>query len=181
MRACVSNNITILSLHECNKNFFIDNLKSALHTIFGDEIPENYGEDKPWSLLSLLKKNEIDTYQLMYLNDLIWTGAGGIIREFKQKKVYQAMFRGFSCAGQINNGLGIKTPTFVYCLNHQIERAKINNCESVILSFNEYNERLYKMTKNYTLPKTFLSGIWQSFSEPIEFNGVKQWLLVMNI
>lgn len=173
--------IEILSLNDCDKDFFLDKLKSALYAKFSDNLPENYGEDKPWSLMSLIKQDKIDTYQLLYFNDTIWTGSGGIVREFNNKKVYQAMFRGFSCAAQINHGLGMRTPTFEHCLNIQIDRAKINNCDSVILSFNDYNQRLYKMTKDYTLPKTFPAGVWESFSEPIMFNDVEQWLLIMKL
>jgi len=91
------------------------------------------------------------------------------------------LFRGFSCAKSINKGLGVKTPTFEYCLGHQIERAKLNKCSSIVLSFNDYNKRLFEITKNYTLPKTFKPGLWIASDKPIMFNGVEQWMLTMNL
>lgn len=177
----IPDNINVLTLSAENKEHFTDMLQQALIFKFGDDIPENYSYSKPWGLLSLIKNDELDTYQLLYMYDKIWTGSGGIVRDYEGKKIYQAMFRGFSCAGASNAGLGIKTPTFVYCLEHQINRARINKCESVILSFNIHNERLYKVTRDYTLPKTFSLETWDSNSEPVMFNGVLQWLLTMKL
>lgn len=174
-------NITLLTLTSDNKQQFLPKLLEALYECFGDEIPENYSNVKTWSLLSLIENDEIDTYQLLYMNDKIWTGTGGMIREFNGEKVYQAAFRGFSCARLNNKGLGVKTPTFVHCLNHQIERAKLNKCTSVVLSFNDYNKRLFEVTKNYTLPKTFTPDIWEASDKPIWFNGAEQWLLTMRL
>jgi hypothetical protein len=177
----MDDNIYLLTLSKKNRNDFLDKLTSALHERFGDNIPENYGDSHNWSLLKLIKRNRIDTYQLLYINDKIWTGTGGIIRRLNSKKVYQAAFRGFSCAGLTNKGLGIKTPTFIYCLDHQIERAKFNKCDSIILSFNEENKRLFEVTKNYTLPKTFKPGEWKASEKPILFNDTKQWMLTMKL
>lgn len=174
-------NITLETLSLDNKKDFLINLKKALQECFGTEVPENYSNVYPWSLQSLIENDNIDTYQLLYMNGKFWTGTGGMVREFDGEKVYQAAFRGFSCAKLSNKGLGIKTPTFVYCLNHQIERAKINNCVSVVLSFNDYNKRLFEVTKNYTLPKTFAIGVWEASDKPVPFNGVDQWLLTMRI
>jgi hypothetical protein len=173
--------IFLLTLSNDNKDHFLDELISALHECFGDDIPENYGDLHNWSLLNLIKNNKIDTYQLLYMNDKVWTGTGGMIREFNGERVYQAAFRGFSCANTSNKGLGVKTPTFVYCLNHQIQRATLNKCTSIVLSFNDYNKRLFEITKKYTLPKTFKPGIWQASDKPIMFNGVEQWLLTMKL
>jgi hypothetical protein len=174
-------NIHLLTLSRDNKNQFLDKLIEALHECFGDDIPENYSKVTPWSLLSLIESDEIDTYQLLYMDNKIWTGTGGMVRELNGEKVYQAAFRGFSCARLNNRGLGVKTPTFVYCLNHQIERAKLNKCTSVILSFNDYNKRLFEVTKNYTLPKTFAPGVWKASDNPVLFNGTEQWLLTMRL
>jgi len=174
-------NIHLLTLSKDNKNYFLDKLVPALHECFGDIIPENYSDIYDWSLLNLVKNEQIDTYQLLYLDDKIWTGTGGMIRELNNERVYQAAFRGFSCAKSINKGLGVKTPTFVYCLTHQIERAKLNKCSGIVLSFNDYNKRLFEITKNYTLPKTFKPGTWIASDKPIMFNGVEQWMLTMKL
>lgn len=174
-------NVSLLTLTRENKESFIETLSEALILKFGNTIPVNYGESVEWGLIKLIKDDVIDTYQLLFLNDKFWTGTGGIVRDYNGEKVYQAAFRGFSCAGMQNTGLGVKTPTFDYCLSHQIDRARVNQCSKIILSFNTHNKRLYNITKNYTLPKTFDMGIWQESDSPVIFNGVEQWLLTMNL
>lgn len=173
--------IKLVTLSSENKNEFLEELKAALYTKFGDDIPENYGHAHDWSLMNLILSDEIDTYQLLFVDDKFWTGTGGIVRNFNDAKVYQAAFRGFSMAGKINTGLGVKTPTFVHCLGYQIERARINNCSSVVLSFNDHNKRLFEVTRKYTLPKSFPAGVWLASDKPVLFNGVDQWLITMKL
>jgi hypothetical protein len=176
--------IDMLSLTEENKYFFLNQLKKELSSRFGtviEDLPELYGYEKPWSLLSLIESGSIDTYQLLYVNDKIWTGSGGMIRELNGEKVYQAGFRGFSCASNTNLGLGIKTFLHDNSTKFQIERAKMNGCKSVILSFNDYNEKLFKITQRYILPKSFPKDTFIPSTEPVMFNGVAQWLLIMKL
>ena len=148
---------------------------------FGEDIPENYGTEHPWSLLSLIRDDAIDTYQLIYVNDKFWTATGGMIREFGGNKVYQAVFRGFSNAENRHKGLGVVSYTHLYSTKYQIERAKELGCHSVIISFNDYNYKLFDITQKYMLPKTLPEHKFIASDEPIMFNGVEQWLLTLRL
>jgi len=164
-----------------NKSEFIEKLKQALHEKFGDELPENYGTLHPWSLISLIESDTIDSYQLLYINDKFWMASGGMIREFNGEKVYQAGFRAFKSAS--NNSKGLSFKTFIHDNNtkFQIERAKQQGCKSVILSFNDYNERLFRLTYQYILPKVFPKDTFVPSDTLIPFNGVPQWILTMKL
>jgi len=171
----------MLILTDENKGEFTDKLKQALNLRFGNELPENYGYLYPWSLLSLIRDDAIDTYQLLYVNDKFWTGAGGIVREFNNEKVYQAGFRVFSYSDPRHKGLGVKPYNHKYCTTYQIERAKLNGCSKLILSFNDYNYQLFQVNIKYLLPKAFPDYKFVASSKPILFNGVEQWLLTLNL
>ena len=169
----------MITLTTENKSEFIEKLKQALCEKFGEVLPENYGTLHPWSLLSLLRDDAIDTYQLLYVNEKFWTATGGIAREFNGNKVYQAVFRGFSDADNRHKGLGVKSYTHLHNTKYQIERAKEVGCHSVIISFNDYNYRLFELTKKYMLPKALPEYTFTASSKPIMFNGVEQWLLTL--
>jgi hypothetical protein len=173
-------NINVVSLTKDNKAEFLLLLEDALRFKF-ESIPENYGREKPWSLISLILNDEIDTYQLLYVNGKIWAGSGGIIRQFNDEKVYQAGFRGFSTTTKHQPGLGSKFYIHKYNTLIQIERAKVNNCKKVILSFNDYNYQLFKLTGSVILPQSGLQNLFEPSVEPILFNGVQQWLLTYDI
>ncbi len=171
----------MITLSKENKDKFVDMLKRALIDKFGEEIPENYNYTHPWSLLSLLRDDAIDTYQLLYVNEKFWTATGGIVREFNGNKVYQAVFRGFSDADNRHKGLGVKSYTHLHNTKYQIERAKELGCHSVIISFNDYNYKLFELTKKYMLPKALPEHTFTASSKPIMFNGVEQWLLTLEL
>ena len=173
--------IEMITLTKENKSEFIDKLKRALYEKFGEVLPENYGTVHPWSLLSLIKDDVIDTYQLIYVNDKFWTATGGMIREFLGNKVYQAVFRGFSVADNRHKGLGVKSYTHMYNTAYQIERAKELNCHSVIISFNDYNYKLFELNQRYLLPRAFPNHTFIASTTPVMFNGVEQWLLTMKL
>jgi hypothetical protein len=171
----------MVTLTKENKSEFTTKLKLALIEKFGENIPENYSNLHPWSLLSLIRDETIDTYQLLYVNDKFWTATGGMIREFEGNKVYQAVFRGFSNAENRHKGLGVKSYTHMYNTTYQIERAKNLNCDSVIISFNDYNYTLFVLNQRYLLPKAFPNHTFVASNEPVMFNGVEQWLLTMKL
>jgi hypothetical protein len=173
--------VEMIVLTKENKNEFTEKLNLALIEKFGKNIPENYSILQPWSLLSLIRDEAIDTYQLLYVNDKFWTATGGMIREFAGNNVYQAVFRGFSNADNRHKGLGVKSYTHMYNTRYQIERAKALNCDSVIISFNDYNYNLFVLNQRYLLPRAFPDHTFVASSEPIMFNGVKQWLLTMKL
>ena len=175
--------IKLLNLENTNKDDFLSILTNELLAKFKctdiDDLPENYGYAKEWSLLSLIRDNKIDSYQLIFVNGNFWVGSGGMIRTYDDKKIYQSGFRAFSNATV--NGLGSKSHSHEYNTKYQIERAKKAQCHEVILSFNLYNEKLFRITRDYHLPKIFDKNAWQASNEPNKFNGVSQWLLTMSL
>lgn len=174
----------MITLTNEGKEDFIVKLKIALCNKFKcniDDLPENYGYNKPWSLLSLIENDELDTYQLLYVNDKFWTATGGIVREFNGEKVYQAVFRGFSYAEPRHKGLGVKSYTHMHNTKYQLSRAKKLGCKKLIISFNDYNKQLFDLNQRYLIPRAFPEHKFVASSEPVLFNGVEQWLLILNI
>jgi hypothetical protein len=176
--------IEMISLNKKNKKDFLEKLKCALQDKFKttiDHLPENYGYQYPWSLLSLIETEEIDTYQLLYVNDKFWTGTGGIVRNFNGQKIYHAVFRGFSYADARHKGLGVKSYTHMYNTKFQIERAKKEKCTKVIISFNNHNYKLFLLNQKYLLPRAFPENTFMPSKNMVMFNEVPQWLLTMEI
>lgn len=176
--------IDMLSLTEENKYFFSEQLKNELCSRFGttvEELPELYGYAKPWSLLSVIESNSIDTYQLLYVNDKIWTGSGGIVQEFRGEKIYQSGYRAFSVQEHRHTGLGVNAYMHRYSSTYQIARAKILGCTSVIWSFDPHNYRLFQVNHKYLIPKAFPNLKFTVYEEPVEFNYVPQHLIILNL
>jgi glycerophosphoryl diester phosphodiesterase len=173
--------VEMIVLTKENKSEFTTKLKLALIEKFGENVPENYSTLHPWSLLSLIRDETIDTYQLLYVNDKFWTATGGMIREFNGNKIYQAVFRGFSNADNRHKGLGIKSYTHMHNTRYQIQRAKDLNCDSVIISFNDYNYKLFEVTQKYMLPKALPEYKFIASERPVMLNGVEQWLLTLSL
>jgi hypothetical protein len=176
--------IDMLSLTEENKYFFSDTLKKELCERFEttvEDLPELYGYAKPWSLLSLVDKGEIDTYQLLYVNDKIWTGSGGIIRYYGGEMLYQSGLRAFSVQQHRHTGLGVNAYMHQYSSTYQIERAKMHGCTSVVWSFDPHNYKLYKINRNYLIPKAFPNYKFTYCDEPVEFNNCLQHLIILNL
>jgi hypothetical protein len=168
-----------LNLERVNKVRFLSILKDELKLKFNDQIDDNYSAVHPWSLLNLIQADKIDCYQLIYVNNILWSGSGGIIRTNGDKKIYQAGFRAFSNAAV--KGLGVKSYSHEYNTKYQVDRAKKENCNEVVLSFNLNNEKLFRITRDYHLPKVFGKDVWKANDAPIIFNGVEQWLLTMSL
>jgi hypothetical protein len=171
--------IFLLNLEKTSKTTFLSILKDELNLKFNNNIDDNYSDTKPWSLLNLIHDDKIDCYQLIYVNNIFWSGSGGMIRMYNDKQIYQAGLRAFSNAHV--KGLGIKSYSHEYSTKYQIERAKKAKCHEVVLSFNLHNERLFKITRDYHLPKIFGKEVWKAGNEPVIFNGVEQWLLTMSL
>lgn len=178
-------NIFLLNMEKVYKNSFIEIVREKLEMKFGNDIEINYSDQVDWGLLRMLQDNKLDSYQLIYVNYKFWSGSGGIIREFNGKKIYQAGFRGFYISTHnsepLNRGLGHRSLTHEYNTRYQILRAKKNRCQEIIMSFNEHNEKLFKITRDYHLPKVFGSGVWKTNNELQLFNGVPQWLISMTL
>lgn len=177
-------NIRLANLENFSKKEFLQLLEKELINCFNtaiNNLPENYGLQKPWSLLNLIDSNLIDSYQLIYVNDRFWAGSGGIVRECLGESIYQGGFRGFATSKKISNGIGSYSLTHEYNTKQQIERAKYLNCTKFILSFNDHNEKLYKIHRDYHLPKIFGKNVFEDSIEQVKFNGVNQWLLTMSL
>jgi len=59
---------------------------------------------------------------------------------------------------------------------YQITRAKENKCNKLVLSYNNYNYRLFLLHKYFT-EKEFSTQSVIAYSEPKLFNGVEQWII----
>lgn len=174
--------IKLISTVETPIEFFMPIIEDELAKIFRCDInnlPENYGRKTNWSLLNLIELNQLDMYQLIYVDDKFWVGSGGIIRNFQDESIYQGGFRGFSSTRSASSGMGSYSYVHKFNTTQQIERAKYYGCKKFILSFNTHNERLYKITRDYHLPKVFGKNAFVDSHDQIEFNGVNQWLLTM--
>jgi hypothetical protein len=177
-------NLKIYRLGTDNRREFIQQLETELCFTFGvniKDLPENYGYKQTWSLLNMIIAGTIDSYQLIYVNDKFWSGSGGMLREFNLSRIYQAAFRAFANAKAINTGLGCKSYSHEFNTRYQIERAKLLNCDSVIISFNKDKERLFTATGRYHLSKVFGKDAFIPSEAPVRFNGVEQWLLTMSL
>jgi len=170
----------MLSLTKENKEEFTAKLKKALYDKFGEDLPDNYGYRYPWSLLSLVRDDILDTYQILYVNNTFWSATGGLVRDFNGDKIYHAGFRGFSHAEPRHKGLGVKVHSQRF-FSFQFDRAKKLNCQKVIISFNENNYKLFVVTQRYLLPRGFPNYDFIASSETVVFNGVKQWLITLNL
>jgi hypothetical protein len=177
--------IEVKTLSEANKSDFINELVVNLTGYFDADVnnlPTNYGNKLPWSLISLIASGEIDTYQMLYVNDQFWGASGGMVREFNGKKIYQGGFRWFSNAEKITQGLGcMKAYSHTHKIGHQFDRAKLNGCSELILSFNDYNYRLFEISRRYHLRKAFPDRSFIPSATTIMFNGTPQWLLTTKI
>ena len=176
--------IDMLTLTEENKEFFVEQLKKELCERFSckvEELPELYGYTQPWSLLSLIESGEIDTYQLLYVNDNIWTGSGGIVREYGGERIYQSGFRAFSVQQYRHTGLGVNAYMHQYSSTYQISRAKMHDCSSVIWSFDPHNYKLYKINCKYLIPKAFPNYKFTFCDDPVEFNYSPQHLIILDL
>jgi hypothetical protein len=179
--------IEIITLDYRNKQEYIKRLVEELCTRFNcpvEELPDNYGYKYEWSLLSLIKNELLDTYNILYYNNQFWSGSGGIIRIHNNKKYYQCLFRLFSNATNLNNGLGMSSHTFKYSLPLQVERAKILECDYAVITFNHkpgHYSKLKKIVRDYHLPKVFGKNAFVDNTFTEIFNGVEQWLLTMSL
>lgn len=179
--------IEVITLNSTNKKNFLIKLRSEAFQKFAvsDELalPENYSYDKPWSLFCLIEADQLDTYQLVYINGKFWGGSGGIIRPTEDgMKTYQAGFRTFTNAQSVYQGLGMKPYITAICIRHQIDRASALKCDNVVLSFNEKNKKLFDLVCKYHHKRSFLGVdvLMKDFTpsdQPKLFNGVFQWLI----
>lgn len=159
---------------------FTELLIGSLTRVFGckvDELPENYNKECPWGLLRLLDTKQVADYYLILVDGQVWAGVGGMIRQFEGQQIYQAAFRGFSCARYINTGLGMKSLVHKYVTGTQIDQARSMGCESLIISFNEHNKRLFEITHKYIMPRALPQIEWAISDSSVIFNGVPQWLM----
>jgi hypothetical protein len=176
--------IDMLSLTDENKYFFVNELKKELCERFKtsvEELPELYGYAKPWSLLNLVENGSIDSYHLLYVNDKIWTGSGGMIREFCGEKVYQSGFRAFSVQEHRHTGLGVNAYMHQHSSTLHITRAKMLECTKVLWSFDPHNYRLFQVNHRYLIPKAFPNYKFIIHEELTEFNYSPQHLIILDL
>lgn len=183
--------VEILTLSPENKIEFIKNLTAVLFQKFEvsdvSDLPENYSNAKPWSLLRMLAEDALDIYQILFVNGQVWGACGGILRADGDRVIYQAGFRTISVSHKfVRKGLGTTPYLNRYCISQQIQRAKDMGCSKVIISFNDHNRRLFDLVQKYHNKKKFkdndkiMSG-FVATDKPVMFNGVPQWLLEMNL
>jgi hypothetical protein len=175
--------IKLLTLGDDNREFFYGVLKTELFNIFDvtsiEDLPENYGESEKWSLLNMITNDEIDSYQLIYVDGQFWSGSGGMIREVNNGRVYQGGCRAFSKTRSVNPGIGSKSYTHEYNTLYQLNRAKELQCDSFVLTFNIYNKKLFDITRKFHLAKVFGKDKFIASDDVVVFNGVEQWILAM--
>jgi hypothetical protein len=178
-------NIDVLVLSSNNKAEFTEKLIAGLTEYFEadvDTLPDNYGYKHPWSLLSLLRDDKLDIYALVYVNSRIWGGSGGIVRYIDNEKIYQGGFRWFSNAENLVQGLGcMKAYIHTHTMTEQFKRAREQGCAKYILSFNDYNQRLFEISRKYHLRKAFPGVEFKPSPGPVMFNGVLQQLLIVDL
>jgi hypothetical protein len=177
--------VEVVNLSKENKDIFLERLTYCLLDYFKCEytdLPDNYGDKNPWSLINLIKNDDLDSYTMVFVNDFFWGGSGGILRDFNGEKIYQGGFRWFSNAENAARGLGsVKSYNHIHSIGHQLERAKINGCTKYIISFNDYRYRYMLISKNYHFKKVFPDIDFKPSSEMIMFNNVPQWLLTVDL
>ena len=177
--------VNALTLSSENKIEFVDKLIQGLVEFFEtdvDSLPDNYGYKHPWSLLSLIKDDKLDTYTLVYVNDRVWGGSGGMVRYIDNKKIYQGGLRWFSNAKNHTKGLGfIRGYTLLYTMPQQFDRAKDLQCDEYILSFNEYNKKFFEVGHKYHLKKAFPNLVFTPSNGMVMFNGVMQYTLTLDL
>lgn len=177
--------ITLINLENTDYQVFLETLKRELKSVLGDDLPENYGDKVDWGLIKLVEDNLIDSYQLIYVNDMFWAGSGGIIRYIDDQIIYQAGFRTFSNSNMdmrlFKSHIGCKSYGHKYNTKYQMERARMLGCHKMIISFNEHNTRLFKITRDYHLPKAFKDRPFKASEEMIVFNNVPQWLITFEL
>lgn len=146
------NNIKLLNINNENLDFLIENLLHSFKVATLNDLPENYGNKKPWSLLSMIENNQLDCYNVVICNNKFWSGSGGKLLE-SDSSIYHAGLRMFT--NPDNNLVGLTRPayTMLYALPYQIERAKKLKCKKVILTFNKDKTRLFEMMKKYMFDK----------------------------
>jgi hypothetical protein len=173
-------NVVISTLSDSNKEKFLKDLENSLFEQFNitdkNELPENYGCSKDWGLLSLIKYDKLDTYQLLYINGKPESGCGGILREYDGQLVYQGLFRGFSLIITKNKALCNSSVTIKHMLPYQIEKAKQHGCKKLIISYNIYNYRLF-LAHKYFIKRNMPNLNFVTSETPQVFNGVEQWLI----
>ena len=176
--------IKIDRLSQCDRGEFVKKLEFILVDKFNcliEELPKNYGRSWYWGLLSLIENDVIDDYYLLYYNDKIWAASGGIIRNYKNELIYQAAFRGFSCASIQYRGIGMKSLLHKHVTSEQIIDAKKKQCDKVIISFNIHNSKLFHVTHKYIMPRALPGVAWTISDSPTIFNKVEQFLMVHDI
>lgn len=173
--------IIVKKLSESNRNEFIALVEQSLTKLFNcdkDQLPENYSQSWRWGLLNLLTTDIMSDYYLLLQNGQVWAGAGGIVRFFNEEKIYQAGFRGFSCAKFMHSGLGMKSLLHHWITREQISYARSLNCTALIISFNEHNRRLFEITHKYIMPRSLPEIKWEVAKNLTDFNRVPQWLMI---
>jgi hypothetical protein len=150
-------NPKLIHYHESDKKTFIELVENELSKRFNtvlDNLPENYGRYKEWGLLNLLDKGLLDSYSLLYYKEQCWSGAGGRLVNHDGKQIYQGLFRLFSNASDLHHSLGMKSFSYEFILPIQLERAKLLNCHSLVISFNATKdyEKLYSVIKIFPTP-----------------------------
>jgi hypothetical protein len=66
-------------------------------------------------------------------------------------------------------------------MTEQFQRAKDQNCEQYVLSFNDYSQRLFEISRKYHLKKAFPDIEFVPSDGPVMFNGTLQQLLTVDL
>lgn len=147
------------------------------------QLPDNYGDKFEWSLLNLIRNKKLDIYTILYVDDIFWSGSGGKIIE---DNVYQGAIRTFTNSSFKNLGLTKPAYNLNYAVVEQVKRAKKLNSPKIILSFNNYNVKLFKVMQKFLLNTTvnkvdpLLFG-FKPLPNMVIINNTPQWVLEMKL
>jgi hypothetical protein len=75
----------------------------------------------------------------------------------------------------------MKAYTHTHTMTEQFKRAREHKCNQYIISFNDYNQRLYEISRKYHLKKAFPDTVFVPSNGPVMFNGVLQQLLTVEL
>lgn len=175
----------MIKMYHSNYDNINDLLRAELLKSFSvsriEDLPENYGNSKNWSLLNII--NDLDSYTLLYVDNNFWSGSGGRILSDNS---YQACVRMFTNLSNLSEGLSRPAHTMNYSLPYQIDRARLAGCSRVIMTFNEHRYELFKaMSHNIISEKrnNILKIVKEFKASPHTeiINGVNQWILELKL
>lgn len=144
-----------------------------------ENLPDNYGYQKSWGLLSKLRDREFLSYTLLYVNGELWSGSGvaeAYLSE-EDRSVQQVGWRMFLNSNA--QSLHVPAYTITEVLPQQVRNAWPLGT-AVIMTFNTYNLHLFLvMKKRLASAKAGeLRGKFVALPGTMKVNHVYQYVLM---